>query len=42
MIKFFGKPWAQKCFLIYLINEYGKNAKLKDVIEKEGKQNVSM
>lgn len=37
MIKFVGKAWAQKCFMLYLIDKYGKNAKLKEVIEREGK-----
>lgn len=37
MIKFRGKAWAQKCFMLYLIDTYGKNAKLKEVIERLGK-----
>ena len=37
MIKFVGKAWAQKCFMIYLIHTYGAKATLKEVIEKEGK-----
>jgi hypothetical protein len=37
MIKFVGKAWAQKCFMLYLIDKYGKSATLKEVIEKEGK-----
>ena len=37
MIKFVGKAWAQKCFMLYLIDKFGANATLKEVIEKVGK-----
>lgn len=37
MIKFSGKAWAQKCFMLYLIDKFGAKATIKEVIEKVGK-----
>lgn len=37
MIKFVGKAWAQRCFMLYLMDKYGAKATLKEVIEKESK-----
>ena len=37
MIKFVGKAWAQKCFMLYLIEKFGEKATIKEVIEKAGK-----
>ena len=37
MIKFVGKSWAHKCFMLYLMDKYGKTATLKEAVEKESK-----
>lgn len=36
MLKFLGKPWELNGFLLYLEQEYGKNATIKEICEKVG------
>lgn len=35
MLKFKGKPWAIKGYILYLKEKYGEKATLKEIIEKE-------